>query len=416
MKNDSRRVVITGLGIVAPSGIGKDEFWRNTVAGKSFTRPITRFDASEHPSKIAAEIDNFNPRDYVDSKQIKRTDLSTQYAIAAAKMAKEDSGIKLENEDPERVGCVLGMAVFGIDFTEQQFYNYYKQSGLRDISTFTTIAVYCCAAVGQISIDFGIKGFNSTASTGCTAGTVALGDAYRAIKEGRADVIFTGGMEAPVTPLTVYSFCAIKALSTRNDDPSAASRPFEKNRDGFVMSEGAGIVVMEELDHALKRNADIYAEVTGYSSTSNAYHMTAPSPDGSENARAIKEALEEGGIRPEEVDYLQAHGSSTPLNGKAETNAIKKAFGEHAYNLPVSSLKSMIGHPLGAAGGFQIVSNCMVIKDGVIFPTINYEEPDPECDLDYVPNKARKKDVNVAMQNGCGFSGVNAVLLLRKYS
>ncbi len=410
-----RRVVITGLGVVAPSGIGKDKFWKNTIAGKSFTRKITRFDASQHPSQVAAEIDEFDANKYMDRKQIKRTDLSTQYAMAAAKLALADADLNIKNEEPEKIGLVIGIAVGGMDFAEKQFENYRKYS-LKGVSTFTTIAVFCCASIGQISIDLGITGYNNLISTGCTAGTVAIGDAYKAVKQGIADIVLSGGTDAPIAPLTLYSFCAIKALSTkRNNEPDKASRPFEKERDGFVMGEGAGIVVMEELEHALKRNAHIYAEVVGYGTTCNAYHMTAPSPDGKENARAMKMAMDDVGVRPDDVDYIQAHGSATPLNGKAETKAIKQAFGEYAYKLPVSSLKSMIGHPLGASGAFQTITNCLVIENGIIPPTINYENPDPECDLDYVPNKARKKEVNIVMQNSSGFSGVNAVLLLKKH-
>jgi 3-oxoacyl-[acyl-carrier-protein] synthase II len=412
--NNERRVVITGLGIVSPGGIGKDEFWKNITAGKSFTRKTTRFDASEHPSQVSAEIDGFNPKDFVESKQIKRSDLSTQYAIAASKLAIKDADLNLKNEDTERVGIIVGIAVGGMDFIEKQIENY-KREGLKGISTFTTIAEFCCASVGQISIDLGITGYNNTVSTGCTSGTVAMGNACSAIKQGLADVMLVGGTEAPVSALTVYSFCLIKALTKRNNEPEKASRPFDKERDGFVMSEGSGMVIMEDLEHALKRRAHIYAEVIGYGTTCNGYHMTAPDPSGEQAARAIKLAIDDADIDKEDIDYIQAHGSSTQLNGSSETLAYKKAFGEYAYNIPISSIKSMIGHPLGPAGAFQTITNCLVIRDGILPPTINYEYPDPECDLDYVPNKARKKDVNIAMQNSAGFSGVNAVLLIRRY-
>ncbi|MFH1369047.1 MAG: beta-ketoacyl-ACP synthase II [Elusimicrobiota bacterium] len=409
-----RRVVITGLGVIAPSGIGKDKFWNNTIAGKSFTKKITRFNASQHPSQIAAEIDNFNAKDFVDSHQIKRTDLSTQYAIAASKLALKDAGIDINNEDPEKVGLIVGIAVGGMDFAEKQFENY-RTRGLKSISPYTAISVFCCAPVGQISIDLGIKGYNNAISTGCTAGTVSIGNAYNIIKQWGADIMLAGGTDAPISPLTMYSFCIIRALSTRNHEPEKASRPFDKERDGFVMGEGSGIIAMEELNHALKRNAHIYAEIIGYGTTCNAYHMTAPEPDGEQSARAMKIAMNNAGIFPEQIDYLQAHGSSTLLNEKSETIAIKKAFGEYAYKLPISSLKSMIGHPLGASGAFQTITNCLAIENGIIPPTINYEYPDPDCDLDCVPNKARNKAVNIAMQNSAGFSGVNAVLLLKKY-
>ncbi|MHB9155829.1 MAG: beta-ketoacyl-ACP synthase II [Endomicrobiales bacterium] len=414
LHHDKRRVVISGLGVVAASGIGKEAFWDNTVKGRSFARKITRFDASNHPSQIAAEIDNFDPRDFVDPRQIRRTDLSTQYALAAAKLAVKDARLVLANEDLERMGVVVGIAVGGMDFAEKQFESY-RTGGLRSISTYTTIAVFCCAPVGQISIDLGIKGYNNAISTGCTAGTVSIGTAFNVIKQGLADVILAGGTDAPISPLTMYSFCIIRALSTRNHEPEKASRPFDKERDGFVMGEGAGIVVLEELGHALKRNAPIYAEVTGYGTTCNAFHMTAPAPDGEQSARAMRQAMSDAGITPEQVDYLQCHGSSTQLNEKTETMAIKKAFGSHAYTLPVSSLKSMIGHPLGAAGAFQTITNCLALENGIIPPTINYEYPDPECDLDCVPNVARTKALRIVMQNSAGFSGVNAALLLEKY-
>jgi 3-oxoacyl-[acyl-carrier-protein] synthase II len=411
----TRRVVITGLGIVAPNGIGKDEFWKNTSAGKSFTRKITRFDASEHPSQVAAEIEGFNAKDYVDYKQVRRTDLSTQYAVAASKLALRDSGLKIENENPERIGIVMGIAVGGIDYAENQF-NVFQESGLKSISPYTAIAIFCCAPIGQISIDLGVKGYNNAVSTGCTSGTMAMINAYTTIKQGLADVIFSGGTEAPIAPLTVYSFCKINAISTRsNSEPEKASRPFDNERDGFVMSEGSGMVIMEELEHALQRGAHIYGEIVGFGATCNAYHMTAPEPSAEQTARAMKMAMDSASINSENVDYLNAHGSSTPLNGKAETLAIKKAFGEHAYKLPISSIKSMIGHPLGAAGAMQTVTSCLALDNNMMPPTINYEYPDPDCDLDYIPNKARKKDLNVVMLDSAGFSGVNAVLLLRKY-
>lgn len=409
-----RRVVITGLGVVASNGIGKNEFWKNLTAGRSFTRKITRFNTDQHPSKIAAEIDGFDPKNYMDPQQIKRTDLSTQYAMAAAKLSLADGGMNIKNEDTDRVGLVMGIAVGGMEFAEKQFEKY-RSEGLKGISTFTAIAVFCCAPIGQISIDLGIKGYNNLISTGCTAGTVAIGNAYRAIQQGWADVILSGGTDAPILPMTMYSFCAIKALSTRNDEPEKASRPFDKHRDGFVMGEGAGMVLMEELEHAQKRNAHIYTEIIGYGTTCNAFHMTAPEPAGIQSARAMQMAIKDAGVRPEEIDYLHAHGSSTPLNEKAETLAVKKAFGEYAYKLPVSSIKSMIGHPLGAAGAFQTITNCLAIENGIIPPTINYETPDPECDLDCVPNKARSKNLSIVMQNSAGFSGVNAALLIRKH-
>jgi 3-oxoacyl-[acyl-carrier-protein] synthase II len=415
MDKKERRVVVTGLGVVAPNGQEKEVFWDNLIHGRSFIRKITKFDPKEHFSKVAAEIDYFDPKDYIDSKQLKRTDLSTHYAIAAAKKAVFDSGLNIKNEDPERIGIVIGIAIFGINFCENEFKNYAKAFDLKDISIYTTIAVFCCASVGQMSIDMGIKGYNNTTSTGCTSGTVAIGNAYHAVKYGEADMIITGGTEAPITPINLYGFCTINALSKRNDEPQRASRPFDKQRDGFVPSEGAGMLVIEELEHALKRKAHIYAEITGYGSTSNAYHMTAPEPSGEQSAKAMRVAIEKSNISFKDVDYINAHGSSTPLNGVSETRAIKKVFGEQAYNIPISSIKSMIGHPLGAAGAFQTITNCLVIEKGTIPPTINYEYPDPDCDLNYVPNKAIKKNVNTALLNSAGFSGVNAALVLKKY-
>lgn len=409
-----RTVVITGLGIIAPSGIGKDEFWRNTVSGKSCVADITRFSATKHKTRIAAEITGFDARDYVEESQIRRSDLSTHYAVAAAKLATEDSGLVLANEDPDRVGVTVGIACGGIGYIEDQCEKYFRKKNLSEISAFLTLGYFSCAPLGQISIQLGLCGYSNSITTGCTAGTVAIGDAYLAIKRGAADVMLAGGTDAPVTPLTLQAFSAMKALSTYNKDPQQASRPFDKHRDGFVLSEGAAFVVMEEKQHAVQRGARIYAEVCGYGVTSNGFHMTAPLPDGTQSARAMLLAMDEAGVNPIEVGYLNCHGSSTPLNEKAETLAIKKAFGEHAYKLPISSLKSMIGHALGGAGAMQAVANCLVIERGIIPPTINYEVPDPDCDLDYVPNTARIKTVDIALQNSAGFSGVNATLLLRR--
>jgi len=410
-----RRVVITGLGIVSPAGIGKTVFWENIIAGKSCTKKITRFDASGLTSQIAAEVENFEPKKYFNNeKDLRRSDISTQFAVAAAKMAISDAGIDLSQEDPYRIGAAIGVGIGGPTFLEEQV-QIVQKKGLDALSPFTSIAFFCCAPVGFISIEFGIKGSNTTTSTGCTSAHVAIGSAFNDIRYGKADMVFAGGTEAPVTPITVQSFCAIHALSTRNDEPHRASRPFDKERNGFVIAEGCGIIFLEELEHALKRNAHIYAELVGYASTCNAYHMTAPAPEAEAHAKAINLAMKEANVKPEDVSMISAHGSSTKLNEKSETFAIKKVFGECAKKIPVNALKSMVGHSLGGAGGIQAVANALSMETGIIPPTINYEYPDPDCDLDYVPNKARKEKIKTIVQNGCGFSGVNAAIVFKKY-
>lgn len=410
-----RRVVITGVGVVSPAGIGKEEFWKSMTEGKSCVRGITRFDASELSSRIAGEVDNFDPTKYFNNpKDLRRTDISTQFALAASKMAVADAGIDISKEDPFRVGISIGIAVGGVDFLEQQIAIAHKK-GITAISPYTSIAFFCCGPVGIISIEYGTKGSNISPSTGCTAGHVAIGVALNDIRDGRSDIVFAGGTESPVTPLVIQSFCAINALSKRNDEPEKASRPFDKERDGFVMAEGCGIILLEELNHALKRNAHIYAELAGYGCTCNAYHMTAPSPDPEAHANAMRLALKDASLKPEDVNVVNAHGSSTPLNERAETLAIKKALGDHAYKISVTSIKSMIGHALGGAGGMQAVASALTIEEGIIPPTINYEHPDPDCDLDCTPNEARKADVDVVLTNGCGFSGVNATLAMKKF-
>ena len=411
-----RRVAITGLGVVSSAGIGKDKFWENFKQGKSCTHRTTRFDPSPFKSQVASEILDFNPLDYMEKTDLKKTDLSTHFALAATKMALEDAQLNIENIDTSRIGISMGMAVFGVDFTEKQMLEYYKGKGLRGVSPFTVIAVYCCAPLGHISINYGITGWAETFSNGCTAGIDAIGSAMQAIREGKADIIIAGGTEAPITPIVTYSFDVVHCLSRkRNNQPEKASRPFDKDRDGFVLGEGCGLLILEELEHAKKRGVEIYAEIAGYGNTCNAYHMTAPAPDGIQAANAAKIAMEEGEIKPQDVDYISAHGSSTPLNEKAETKAIKEILGNHAYKVAISSIKSMIGHPLGAAGGLQTIATALSIKEGIIPPTINYEYPDPDCDLDYVPNKARTKEIEVALVNGFGFSGKNAVIVLKKY-
>lgn len=409
----NKRVVITGLGIVCPSGTGKDEFWKNTTAGVNCIAPITRFDAAHHYSRMAAEIRDFTPGRFMDRQQIRRTDLSVQYAIAAGRMALEDAAVRTEKFDPERIGVVMGTASSGIAFMEAEAERYFAAKNPSSISPFLVLGYFGCSALGQMSIQLGnLKGYGNTIATGCTAGTVAIGDGFRAIQRGDADMILAGGTDASITPIAVQAFGAMKALSSRNHDPAKASRPFDRSRDGFVISEGAAVVILEELSHAVARGAKIYAEVAGYGNTSNGHHMTVPVPDGRQLARAIRQAMDEGGI--DSVDYISVHGSSTPLNEPAETAGIKRAF--PAKTPPVSSLKSMIGHALGGSGAIQAVANCMVLETGILPPTINFEEEDPSCLIDCVPNTARRlPEVTAVLQNASGFSGVNATLLLKKY-
>ena len=410
-----RRVVVTGIGVVCPAGIGKDDFWKSMTEGRSCIRKITKFDASELSSQMAGEVDGFVPENYINnSKDLRRMDIASQYAIAATKMSVEDSGIDLSQEDPARIGLFIGSAIGGPVFLEKQVISFFEK-GIKSISPFTGIAYFCCSHLGFISIEFGIKGSNATLSTGCTSGHTAIGTALNDIRYGRSDMAVAGGTESPLIPLILQSFCVIHATSRRNEEPEKASRPFDKERDGFVLAEGCGILLLEELEHALKRNAHIYAEIAGFGTTCNAYHMTAPSEDAKETARAMKLALDDAGIEPKDVDNINAHGSSTPLNEIAETLAIKQVFGEDAYKIPVNSIKSMIGHALGGAGAIQAAASVLTIENGLIPPTINYEHPDSACDLDCVPNETRKAKVNAILQNGCGFSGLNAAIVYRRF-
>jgi len=413
MKDMRRRVVITGLGVIAPNGIGKDAFWETMKSGKSCVRRITRFDPSDFDSQIAAEIDDFDPLEYVDKKNIRRMDRSSQFAVAAAKLGLEDARIQLEREDPERIGIALGTAVGGMDFAEPEFTKFITK-GFNAVSPYLAIAEFPCSPLGYVSIELGTKGVGTVISTGCAAGIDAIGYALNAIRYGDADIMIAGGTEAPIVPLTLHSFCLIRATSRHNDEPEKASRPFDKQRDGFTLAEGCGFLILEELNHALQRNAPIYAELIGYGTTCDAFHMTASPMDGKQRAKAIMLALKDAGIQPEDVDYISAHGSSTPINDKAETASIKMVFGEHAFKLAISSIKSMIGHALGGASGIQAVACALTVAESILPPTINYEFPDPDCDLDYVPNIARKANVNVAVQNASGFSGKNSALVMRK--
>ncbi|MBI3781703.1 MAG: beta-ketoacyl-ACP synthase II [candidate division NC10 bacterium] len=410
-----RRVVVTGLGAIAPNGIGTETFWENLVNGVSGIDRITRFDASHHDTKIAGEIKGFDPLLYMEKKEVKKMDLFIHYALAGAIMAVDDAHLMFDQVERSRVGVLIGTGMGGIPALEES-HNTLLEKGPGRISPFFIPSIITNLASGQIAMRFGIRGPNSCVSTACATGNHAIGDSFELIKRNAADVMFAGGSEAVITPLTIGGFCAMRALSTRNDAPQRASRPFDKGRDGFVMGEGAGVMILEELGHALRRGAKIYAELVGYGMSADAYHMTAPEPEGLGAIAAMRLALEDAGLPPEEVDYINAHGTSTPVGDVAETKAIKKVFGEHAYRLAVSSVKSMTGHLLGAAGGVESLATVLTVHHGVIPPTINHDEPDPECDLDYVSNKARQAEVRVALTNSFGFGGTNATLVFKKYS
>ncbi|BDG79429.1 beta-ketoacyl-[acyl-carrier-protein] synthase II [Bacillus halotolerans] len=408
-----KRVVVTGLGALSPLGNDVDTSWNNAINGVSGIGPITRVDSEEYPAKVAAELKDFNVEDYMDKKEARKMDRFTQYAVVAAKMAVEDAGLEITDEIAPRVGVWVGSGIGGLETLESQF-EIFLTKGPRRVSPFFVPMMIPDMATGQISIALGAKGVNSCTVTACATGTNSIGDAFKVIQRGDADAMITGGTEAPLTRMSFAGFSANKALST-NPDPKTASRPFDKNRDGFVMGEGAGIIVLEELEHALARGAKIYGEIVGYGSTGDAYHITAPAQDGEGGARAMQEAIKDAGIAPEEIDYINAHGTSTYYNDKYETMAIKTVFGEHAYKLAVSSTKSMTGHLLGAAGGIEAIFSILAIKEGMIPPTINIETPDEECDLDYVPDEARRQDLSYVLSNSLGFGGHNATLIFKKY-
>ncbi len=409
-----RRVVITGLGVIAPNGIGKDVFWNALKQGKSGIRKITRFDVSSYPSQIAGEVNGFDPTDYMSPKSARRMDRFAQFAVACARMAIDDAGLKIDKENAERIGAIVGTAMGGYEFAESQ-HGILLEKGLSRVSPFLLIAVFPSACSSQVALEFGLKGICETISMACASGTASLGNAFETIRNGRMDVMIAGGSDATVTPLILGSLCRGNSISTHNGIPEKASRPFDRNRDGFVLGEGAGMVVLEELNHALDRGAHIYVEIAGYAATCDAHHMTDPLPSGHEASRAIKLALRDANLNPSAVDYVNAHGTSTILNDKIETLVIKNVFGRYAYSLPVSSIKSMIGHLQGAAGAVEAIACCLAIQHGIMPPTINYENPDPECDLDYIPNKARKKSLNVVLSNSFGFGGTNAAIVLKKH-
>lgn len=409
-----RRVVITGIGVLSPLGNSASDSWNGVVAGKSGIGPITRFDASGFNSRIAGEIKNFDPLLYVDKKEVRRYDNFTIYSIAAAQMALEDAFLTIGPEIAERVGVMIGSAIGGaLTFEEEA--KVLSASGPRKLSPFGVPAILANLASGHVSIRSGAKGPINCSVTACASGTSAIGDAYKTIAYGDADAMITGGVEAAVTPLGVGGFCAMRALSTRNDEPQKASRPFDKERNGFVISEGCGILILEELSFALRRGAKIYAEMTGYGCTSDAYHLAAPPPGHEGARRSMQVAIRDAGLTITDVDYINAHGTSTPLNDLYEAQAIKSLFGDHATKLLVSSTKSMTGHMLGGTGAVEAIFTVKALQEGVIPPTINLENPDEECDLDFVPNIARQQEIDVALSNSFGFGGVNAVIVLRKY-
>ncbi|HZK24930.1 MAG TPA: beta-ketoacyl-ACP synthase II [Oscillospiraceae bacterium] len=410
-----RRVVITGLGMVTPVGTGKTIFWDNLLAGKSGIDRVQRFNVDDYPTQVAAEVKDFNPADYMDKKESRRMDRFSQFAVAAARLAMADAKLESSEIDNQRVGVSVGSGIGGITTIQEQV-QVLINKGPRRVSPFFVPMLIANMASAYISIEFGLKGPNTTIVTACATGTHSVGEAMKTIQLGAADVMVAGGAEAALVPVAFAGFCALRAMSSCNDDPQRASRPFDSERDGFVMGEGAGIVILEELEHALKRGAKIYAEVAGYGLSSDAYHITAPDPDGAGAQLCMSMAIKDAGLRPEDVDYINAHGTSTQLNDKTETQAIKRVFGEHAYDLAVSSTKSMTGHLLGAAGGIEAIICALAIENGMIPPTINYEHPDPECDLNYVPNQAIARPVQTAMSNSFGFGGTNASLIIKKFS
>jgi len=409
-----RRVVVTGLGLVSPVGIGVDESWSALVAGKSGVGPITLFDASTFPTRIAGEVKGFDPAKFMDRKEARRNDRFIQFALAAADMAMKDSGLDMSKEDPERVGAIVGAGIGGLGTIEDE-HKTFLEKGVRKIGPFFIPSLIINLAPGQISLKYGMKGPNFSPVSACATGNHSIGDAMIYIERGLADVMITGGCEATITPLGIGGFCAARALSERNDAPEKASRPFDKNRDGFVAGEGSGLLILEEYERARKRGARIYAEVVGYGASADANHITSPAPEGEGGQRAMRMALRDAGVTPDVVGYVNTHGTSTPQGDVAECQAINKVFGEHAKKkLMVSSTKSMTGHLLGAAGGLEAVVSVLTIARGVLPPTINVEEQDPECALDVIPNTAREVRVDYAMSNSFGFGGTNAVLLFKR--
>lgn len=409
-----RRVVVTGMGPITPIGSGREEFWTALREGKSGIGPITHFDAAEYTTQIAGEVNGFDFEQYIGKKEMKRMDRFTHFAVAAAKMAMEDAKLNVEEIDPNLFGVILGCGIGGIGTLEKEHAKLLEK-GPKRVSPFLIPMMISNIGSGYVSMEIGAKGPNTTVVTACASATNAIGDAFHAIQRGDADVMATGGSEASITPIGIAGFCTMKAMSTRNDAPEKASRPFDSDRDGFVMGEGAGIMILEELEHAKKRGATIYAEVAGFGCSADAYHITSPAPGGEGGARSISAALRSAGIKPEEVDYYNAHGTSTPYNDKFETMAVKSVFGDHAYKLAVNSTKSMTGHLLGAAGGVEAIACVMSVYQDYVHPTINIDNQDPELDLDYVPNVGKEMVVNYAVSNSLGFGGHNATVVIKKY-
>lgn len=411
---EPRRVVVTGLGVVSPLGSDVDTFWTRLLAGESGIGPVTRFDISKYDTRIGGEVRDFRAEDVLDRKDIRRSDLFVQYAIGAAAQATKQAGVSAETVDPNRWGVVVGSGIGGIATFEDQ-HRALLEKGPSRVSPFFIPMMISDMASGQVSIQLGAKGPNYCTVSACSSGAHAVGDAFRIIQNDDADVMISGGAEAPITPVSFAGFCSMKAMSTRNDEPHKASRPFDAQRDGFVMGEGAGVLVLEELEHARRRGVKILAEVVGYGATGDAHHMTAPAPEGEGAARAMRAAIRDSGLSPESFGYLNAHGTSTPLNDKFETQAIKSVFGDQAKKLPVSSTKSMTGHLLGAAGGLETIICVLALERQKLPPTINYDTPDPDCDLDYVPNTARAVELQAALSNSLGFGGHNVTLALSRF-
>jgi 3-oxoacyl-[acyl-carrier-protein] synthase II len=409
----SRRVVVTGVGLVLPQGIGIDPVWEKVCEGVSGVGPITKFDTTDFDTKIAAEVKDFRSEDYLAPKDIKKMDIFIHYALAATRIALDDAGVEIGEENAGRIGVIVGTGLGGLTSIEK-YHTVLLERGPQRITPFFIPMLIANEASGQIAIHFGAKGPNLCVVTACATGAHSIGEAFRCIQHGDADAVIAGGVEATITPLAVAGFNAMKAISTRNTEPERASRPFDRDRDGFVMGEGAGIVIMEELEHAHRRGAKIYAEMVGYGYSGDAYHMAAPDPDGDGAARCMQMALQDARLSPEDVSYINAHGTSTELNDITETVAVKRVFGDYAHKVPVSSTKSVTGHLLGAAGSTEAIFSCLAIRDKIIPPTVNYETPDPRCDLDYVPNTAREADVRVVVSNAFGFGGTNATLIFKR--
>jgi len=411
---EKTRVVITGMGVVAPNGIGIENYWDSLARGQSGISRITHFDPSSYLSQVAGEVKDFDPKNYMSPKSSRRMDRFCQFAVACARMAIDDAKIEVSEENCDKIGIALGSALGGTPTAEDQ-HSVFLEKGLKRVDPLLSTKIFLGGATSQVSIELGIKGHSNTIAGACSAGTDSIGYAFYAIKNDLAQIMITGGSEAPLGPLTFGAFCIIGALSTRNGNPTRASRPFDKERDGFVMSEGAGIIILENLENAMKRSAPIYAEVLGYGTTNDAYSMTHPLSSGEQAKKAINLALRYANKDPSNIDYINAHGSSTPLNDKIETKIIKEIFGERAYQIPISSNKSMIGHTLGAAGSIEAIASVLSINNQFIPPTINYEFSDPDCDLDYVPNRGRNAIVNTVLSNSFGFGGKNSALIINKF-